>query len=744
MKLYLTAIVIFVLSTICANAQLVDGPYSLLDYRFLAPASQSLHRGQLYVSYHDRGGLMVFDTALKTPSHIDALSKELVAHLFRVGDVQMVASTGGGIRYLDESNAQWQLLGEFDCLPFVDGNKMYVLSDGNVSLFQYSGVSWVDTAVGRIDAGVSKVSSFVIVGDTIVYAVWNSKDITIATLDGSVLHSVESHSPVDGLLLLGDGSIAISANYRTSQILRTASLAFGSIDYLYYRSSLLSLTNATAFQSNGKRGIVGTFHVLGADPRKGVYVVVTPDSIEKRSDLDSVVDDVILATLQDDRWVLSTYRHIAVVDGQGAITRARWYQDTALGISSGVSFSANGMPFLCGDVKYNGRMQPLMYPTTDSEQIMVLPIAHEKALQLIRYVHLNGGPEVAFCSQGIFTKDRSDLWTTAYITISNFRSHDIDVVNDSIIVCRSIARRLLISTDKGLTWQSSIIKDYLTQMTPVISSGKTMFAHAGGIIWAIDLDNLADSITPSIADISQGFHQRLFTCTPDEVTSITARSDSDPKYNPDLYTHLVCHRWNYVDGRIDSVTHILAIPLTSGGLRVFVRKDTAYLWDFLQRRLLAVTYAGIVYDTTLPASAFGPYGDQPLPYVVADNQGNPWLFANGQVTGFRLNPSTAPVTSVQDYYDYLYVSSIKPNPASDNVRVTLGRFPAAIDDGMRLYLVDLYGNIVRNYTQLLLPFPGPSSTQDVQINVDELPRGMYLIVVENRQGKSVGKVVVTP
>lgn len=271
-----------------------------------------------------------------------------------------------------------------------------------------------------------------------------------------------------------------------------------------------------------------------------------------------------------------------------------------------------------------------------------------------------------------------------------------------------------------------------------------MYAHSQGDVWALDMRDLADSVAPPQIHIAPGPHQRLYACTPKDVQIVSARSDIDPNYQPDYYTHLVCHRWSPSMQRLDSTSHSLDKPLKSNGLIVIVRKDTAYFWNAVQRRILAVTYEGVAFDTILRSETFSPFSDQPLSTVVYDNVGTPWLFASGMVTGFKLDPSSSIVTSVEDYYDYMYVGSIRPNPARDNVSVTLGRFPAAVESNVQLYLVDLQGTIVRNFTDRLVPFSGPTSTQTVQINVDELPWGVYLVVIENAQGKSVGKLIVTP
>jgi hypothetical protein len=737
-------VVLLVLSTVCVFSQTVEGPISTLDYRFLSPASQALHNGRLFTSYYDRGGILEFHDSLKRAVWVSGFERIRASQLFHCGDELVASTVDGSIRRYNDSSSRWELIGTYSCQPFVVDDVMYVLSNDSVLLLRRAGSMWTDSVVGSISTGYDDVNSLIVVGERIVYSKRNSTTIFIALLSGALQRMVQSPYPVDGLSILADGSIAITSFYRTSKVLRADSIDAGTVSNLEYKSSILSLANASWFHSSSMRGLVGSFSVYGSDPREGVYVVFTPDSIVKRADLDTMVEKVVLVTIQDGNTILSSYRQLCIVDGNGMSTRARWFQDTSLGISSGVSFTTSGTPFLCGDATIDGSTFPVLYPVSDSSDIRVLPISDKSGGLLIRYVRLHGGPEVAFCSFGIFTKSGSDSWKKVVTTKADLQSRHIDVVNDSTIVCRSPANLILVSTDKGSTWRSITIKDYLWDMTPVISSGTSMYAHSQGDVWALDLNNSSDSVAPPHVRISPGSDQRLYACSPYDVQIVSARSDVDPSYRPKFYTHVVCHQWTPAIPRLDSTSHRLDTPMESSGLVIIVRKDTAYFWNSVHRRLLAVTYNGIISDTTIQPGVFAPFSDQPISSVVYDNAGTPWLFASGLVTGFRLDPSSPVVTSINDYYDYMYVGAIHPNPAEDNVTVTLGRFPAAVENNVQLYLVDMQGSVVRNFTDKVMRFSGPLSTQTVQINVDGLPWGMYLVVIENSQGKSVGKLIVTP
>lgn len=737
-------IALLALSAVCSRGQTVEGPVSILDHRFLAPSSQIVHEGQLFVSYYDRPGVRVFDPQLTSSKEVEELNGTLAGDLFHIGDNLLIKATDGSLYGMDISSKKWLPLGMFDCVSHQYDRDLFVLNGDEVSALELSDGTWQQRFVGKVKLSSRPVVAFVVIGDTIVYAYANSPDIVIATTDGKLVRSVASHSPVEKLQLFGDGLIAISAIQRTSQVLRSNSLSKGSIEYLYHNGLLVSLTNATPFVSNSDSGLIGAFLVYGSDPREGIYVARSLEHIERRLDLDSILPNTIRATVHGDRFLLSEYGRFALVNSNNDVTHVGWFGDSVFTTSAGVSFTQSGSPYLCGQAKFSDNTYPAILPANENDSVRVLEIEQARRQTLVRHVQLVNGPEVAFCSYGIYTRQGNTEWTLAFTSMADILSRQIDIVNDSIIVCRPTARKIVISTNKGLTWREILIDGYLFQMTPVLVSGETMFLYEPGTLWKVDLRELADSISPPKFSVPVGYQQRLFSCTREVVSMVTARSETDPAFNPTHYSHLVCHRWNSTTMQVDSVRHELAAPMRSEDLNFFVRRDTAYIWCSLQRRLLAVTYEGIVYDTTFAQSAFGVLRNEYLSKVATDNQGNPWLFSTGQVTGFKLDPSRSIVSSVHEYYEHLYVSSVRPNPATDDVDVTIGRFPAADDESMKLYLVDIQGRKVRDYTQLLTRFPAPNSTQDVRINVDDLPMGMYLVVIENSQGKSTRKLMVNP
>jgi len=738
------AVIGFVVLMTTGQAQSIDGPYSILSSRFHPHSSLATSRGDVYLSSAYDGSVMSVRHTDNVVSVEESLSDLFVGRLFTMQDMVFAVAGGGELLWKEEGQSRWRLIGRYDCQPFTDGAAIYVVESGNIAQLTYDGSDWIPTSVGRINAGTRVLTSFVIVNDLVVYTTAGSTMFTVARLDGTVVRAVETPSIVTNLYVLVDRSILFSSGLRVSQYLRVDSLEAGNTGYLQYKGSLLSLAYVTPRQSSVPSGVSGTFTIKGSDPREGVYTVVTPDSIVKETRLSGLVPDVGMAANVDHQWILSGSGQVAVVDSSNDVRRISLHSFEGLAFSVGVSFTEQGDPVRVGSIQMNGATQLAVFPADPDAAVQTIPVDAGVPRQLTRLVSLKNGRGIAVCDRGIYVTQGDGVWRMTYPPSMSIESRDIDLVDDEAIVCRSKGRILLFSRDQGASWDSVALTSELITVGPVVGSEHMLYAMSNGRIWAVNMD--ASSTTPDWADvnISLGAHQSLFASTTVDVSVVTGRSAVDPAFYPAEYTHVVCHRWNHHSGDVDSVIHQLHRPLSTSALTLVSRRDTAYVWDHLERRLIAVTFSGIVYDTTFPADSFGQYQEWTFPQIVTDNDGELWLFSSGQVVGFRLNPSTPATSSVDEYYENLYIQALRPNPVKDNATVTVGRFPSASEAGLRLYLVDITGAVVRNFSAGVRPFTSPWSTQDVPIDVGGLARGVYLLVIENAQGRSARQLIVAP
>ncbi|MBV6462859.1 MAG: hypothetical protein OKBPIBMD_00275 [Chlorobi bacterium] len=741
---------VFALFASSSLAQTVGRPVSILDYRFLVPTTQAVHNNRLFLGFNERHGLYEGDIDNLKMTQSEQFFDIPVRRLFRFDHMQRLLTGTDELYYYNNSRLRWEKIGDYVCTQYGDGNRLFALGNEEVVELTFNGDDWKSTHIASLPNHGSEVISFAIVRDTLVYAEKGSKNLIIATLSGQIVRTIETfNTAIDELLMMDDGTVGIASLYQLSQILSPDSLASGGLRYLYYEQNKqrpLGLTSATSFCINGQRGVIGIVAPpfgFGSDPRAGIYEITHPDFVGRRQDLDSMFTNPSRIQRQDESYILSTRGCLMLIDGSGKVSKVNWLADTLVGFSGDISFSANGQPFTTGLATVDTNRFPAMFPTSDSQGITVLPSSEAGSYPLIRYVHLEGGPEVAFCNYGIFKKEGIGQWIKVMDVNGGINNKRIVVLNDSTIVCNSKFRHIILSTDKGRTWTTREIDKQQAYVSSAIASSRTLYCLSQGRIWASNYTTSSNPTAPVVLALTPSAHQYLFECSNSVVKCITARFDADPSQQSLGYTSLVCHQWNIESGQLDSAVHSLSKPLSNSfGLTMFAQNDTAYLWDSPQRRLLAVTYNGIVYDTTLPASAFGPLGNEQLPYIFQDNNGNPWLFNTSLVTGFRLYPSVGTPTGILDYYNYLYVQDLHPNPATQNVTVTIGRFTAATEATMRLLLYDATGNIVRDYTPQLKSFSGPISRQDVRINIAGLPAGLYFVVIANEQGMHARKLVV--
>ena len=255
----LALFVYVLLTTVCAYAQTVDGPCNILDYRFFAPTAQALYNGDLFASYREIPGLYVVDTVHKSATVVDGLEQLQVLRLLPVGNTLVCVTHDGSLMYLDENATQWRSIGTFDCMPFVTNDGMYVLTEGKVLFFRYIGGAWNNSIVGTLGDPTGPMPSFVMLGDTIVFASRGSNYMTVLELDGSLARSLFVQGFIDNLFLLGDGSIAISTGDQVNQILRKDSIGVGNTSLLLCQGTGISLSGTTSFTWNNACGIVGYF-----------------------------------------------------------------------------------------------------------------------------------------------------------------------------------------------------------------------------------------------------------------------------------------------------------------------------------------------------------------------------------------------------------------------------------------------------------------------------------------------------
>lgn len=726
------AFLIGVCTVTTVHAQHFHAPRSILDYRFDCPTNQVLHRDELYVSYYLRTGVFKFDSLLESLEEVGSLDRCLSPMIFRAWDRLMAFPCGDTLFVLDESNSEWSPIGEYSCISTQGDSTLLAIADSSIIALYFDGSQWETKRIGAVNVQHGSIAAFVVVNDNIVYASEGQKNLSIATLDGTRVRQIPLLSTPSRLFALTDGSVAVEEQGSIHKYLSVDSLHDGGFKYFPYEDYHIGLYNATLNTQDQSQHLIGTCDFPGNDRRDGIYMLDEGNVVQRRTDLDSIDGIQTLVTCFGRNAILSRAGRITIVDSNHMVGRSPWHRDTTVVLSSGVSFDQDGTPILTGYAQVGKVRYPAILPPSLGDNLVLVNV-DSVSYPLTRYVHLDDGPEVAVCNSLIFTRDVPGPWIKQTTFVFGANASTVDVLNGTVIVIRSSGKTLVISTDKGLTWTNVVIKhDAWGFSSPTVASSSTLYTCSSGLLSAIDLNNLADTVIPSSEVVLSTIPKSMFSCTDEEVWCMTLRPAAPDDVRPKEWTSVLCYQWKPKQQQLDSIGYELHSPLPTASSIFFSRSDTAYAWDFVNLRLVAVSKSGIVYDTVFTKSTLEPYHDLGFNNIATDNNGSPWLFNSANNLGIKLDPTASVATSIHNYYEELFVEAIHPNPSSGDVRVTLGRFPSAVEEGMQLYLANMTGDVVRNYTQHLTAFSNPSSTQEVSINVKDLPTGMYLLVFANK------------
>jgi len=95
---------------------------------------------------------------------------------------------------------------------------------------------------------------------------------------------------------------------------------------------------------------------------------------------------------------------------------------------------------------------------------------------------------------------------------------------------------------------------------------------------------------------------------------------------------------------------------------------------------------------------------------------------------------------LDEAYALMYVDAIIPNPNRGVFRVVLGRHPKADPPSARLRVYDIIGNVVLDASNMIEANWPQGSTRTIDVQLSNVPAGIYLVTIENR-GKTNTKLV---
>lgn len=737
--LFVYAATIF--STTCTYAQVVERYHTLTDYRMATPRTMAVFGGHLFIGY-DGGGVYEFDSTLTLIREIRELDYLYITDVFEHGEYLFAVAINGSVLARSSTSEKWEAVGDFDCPPFLEASgRITAINNGTVFELVEQDGKWQATAIGSVEGEPFRATAFATRGDTVIYSKVGERLITVTDLQHSFTSKIETSDPVSLLWEIGDGSIVVHTENWVAGYINPASLRHPALTLLRYGAKLLALENVQQTRYNGEFSVVGRASALGPSAKAGVFEIRGADSIAKISELSDRYEMVYACTRNSSGWVYGTNTLLARLDGDGTDVQRKWFGDTLI-TSHSLIISNDHHIVETGSIDVEKKQFPAILPTTvEGSGLKVIELDSPTIQPLISYHEYSDGSKIAFLSEDVYHY-ADGLWHKVHTMPSIIKRKDIEYPNDSVVICKGDLRHILISRDRGASWIRAGLPAKWILMDDVKLADDRYYGRSYGTVFTVALDSLQDTISPKYVNIQPGSYIRFVSGNDQRITIIAGKSFTDPAFNPMYLTHVVYYDWYHGTGQFDSTVVELPRNISASMLQIMSKNDTTYYWSGIEHRMVALTRNGVVYDTTLAFPQQKNFEYCQTTASLVDDEGFWWLISEPRNLAVRINPSKAAPTSVQDYAR-IYIRDVYPNPATKTVRITLGRFPETIENNIKLFLTGLRGQQVRDFSHLVARFPSAHSTQEIELNVNGLTPGLYVLVVSNVQSLYTQKLLIT-
>lgn len=729
-------------TTASALAQAVVQHVTMQDYRSAIPRSVVLIDSTTYVAF-DGGNVYRFDKELNPLGQVLELDDHYISEVFVADTALFANSIAGDLLVFQNSSPRWEFIGRYDCPIFVDNSdSMFALVGNVLHSIVYTQGRWTTVPRASIDFKGKRATAIALRRDTLLFSCVDDSLIYISTFDQSFFRTINAQSIVNRFWPLSDGSFAVQTALHVDRITGVGSLTDCPLISLATSDGPIGLSGVQTSRHNQLKGVVGVFDVFGSDAREGVYEIAGSTTIRRVASFDSLQTSYSVATIDDTSIILCSSTKLAVIAGEAEVVKRGWFGDTIIRVNSGI-YLANNTPATTGGVVIAGKYSPALLPIANSGESLKL-FGADSLPDYMASGHwsFDSGREVAFSERACYVKTPQSDWETRLSSKSAIDWYDLDYHSDSIFISRAQSRFIAVSTNKGESWDSVFINGFVTDMKRTKIAGHMLYCLSQGTLWAIELDKLHDTINPAGVSFPVSWTMMLTQATTTSISCLFGRSTIDTAINPSLFTHFSQYTWTPLTGSVDSSIVRLKKPVSSWLLHCNTRNDKTYLWSGKESRLIAIVGDDVILDSILVSAGHKTLHKLTVSASVVDSYGRWWLIDQARNVAVVLDPTPKHSTSVDEYFSYVYVGRIAPNPASTMLNVTLGRFAGAVESGLRLYIADIQGNVVKDFSHLIARFPGPVSTQDVSLDINSLSSGQYFVVVDSPQGKNIGKFVI--
>lgn len=718
--------------------------YSNLDYRFCSPSSIVEHNGQFLATYIS-GDVIRFSASDIQPRRVVVPFGRHAQRLFSSHNLLWLTTAAGSLFKSDDAGDRW-------ILHDTAVTAASILADGDLIYASGMNIRRVTSRRDVVDVlqfessrpgGITGVS---MKGDTVVVHQFRDSVLTLHWGSDYKLGSLTSMFDGVQFYSLADSTLTFSEAKAGSLYVQNESLEDGFFNvtaaWKFYNVNSISVGK----DADGKAVVLLSGSVFINNMLSSRVVVIGPQYGQAynhpRVDTASIVGG---ATLVDDTLV--TLHNLGIVSISDSENRQASVSDLKdIDESDGrYGYDLLNPGILCTShlrrgsetsivsfIHRNGVSQAVDRDT----QGLVLD-----SIGLIAYMlEYEDGHMVISGSYGIATANRNDGTARVAMLIGNNPMH---VMRDGSLIIPLGRGAFLLSMDRGVTWKQHELSPRIPGIYRDADSFRTWYVlnRGGSEIVFIDKDQTGDTLqyTSAKLDPTASYAARIIGTQHQRL--VVAQRFIDPTIVP-ATTTLIFYRYaspTEIDTTVVSVSGHLYTNLS-----FLIHGDTISLLEKETSRVIRIANGNVVEDSNTTISGIPGYWGMSATRA--------WFLSADTIVYQSVNEGhwckviigTPFTTSVVDQnIQHFYFQNVHPNPASNKLTVDLGRFVTADVSNVQLFLADMSGETIKQFTKDLPKFTRANEVTTFDLDMSSVPSGAYLLVIRNSQMTGSTKVIVT-
>ncbi|MCX6141120.1 MAG: T9SS type A sorting domain-containing protein [Candidatus Kapabacteria bacterium] len=719
--------------------------YSNLDYRFCLPSSVVEHNGAYFATFSS-GDAIRFSSNEIQPRRVNVPAGRHAQRFFSSHNLLWLKTAAGSLFKSSDAGGRWILHDTAVTAASVLANGDLIYASGMVIRKVTGSSVTIDVMqfAGTRPGGITGVS---MKGDTLVVHQYRDSVVTIHWGTDNALVSLKSMYDGIQFYSLGDSTLTFSETTAGSFHIQRGPLREG-------------FFNATA-----AAGFINLNSVSVGRDSVGKMVVLLSGFILVNSTFSS---RVAVVGPQYGRSYYDTRIDTASAVGGATIVGDTLVTLHSLGIVS-ISSSGNTQTSNTDFQNVSERLGWVGYDLLNPAIVYTNYTRLSSPSSNISFIHRNG------ISQAIVADNQSpfldSIGSIAYsleyedghmvfsgnkgkATFNNrsstsrvsvrFSSYDpMHVTEDGSLVIVFGRGALLLSKDRGVTWKQHELSPRIPGFYSEADDFKNWYILQNNSPEIVFIDKSQNEDTLQYIsfklDLARGTSRYVGQ---QNGKLIVAQRYTDTTTTPASTTLKFYH---FASPR-EYDTTIVTVPVTlkNSFLSYFVHGDTISVFERETTRIIRIADGKVVADSNVMTNG--------LPGFWGTSTTRAWFLTADTIVYQGVNEGHwcklvigAPFTTsvVEQDIEHFYFQNVHPNPASNKLTVDLGRFVTADISNVQLFLADMTGQTVKQFSKDLPKFTRANEVVTFDLDLSAVPSGAYLLVIRNSQITSSIKVIVS-